>query len=67
MVMANFALINGNIVANTIVADTLEDAQVLGEAILLTNENPAGIGWTYDRENNIFIAPIEESEGELNA
>jgi hypothetical protein len=55
--MANFAVMNGNLVLNVIVADTKEIAeQVTGvNCIEYTTENPAGIGHTWD--GSIFIAP----------
>lgn len=61
--MFTFAVIENNIVTNTIVADTLEIAQeVTGKTCIEYNEdNLAGIGWTYDGEK--FVAP-EPIEGE---
>jgi hypothetical protein len=58
--MANFAVIKDGVVDNVIVADTKEIAeQVTGlTCVEYTEENPAGIGWTYDGVN--FIAPIVE-------
>jgi hypothetical protein len=58
--MANYAVINGNIVENVIVADTKEIAeQVIGkECIEYTNSNPAGIGYTY--ADGVFTAPVIE-------
>ena len=55
--MANFAVINNNVVVNTILADTKEIAEDASksECVEYTYENPAGIGWTYDGTN--FIAP----------
>lgn len=51
--MANYAVISGNSVSNVIVADTKEIAeQVTGfVCIEYTDENPAGIGWTWDGNN----------------
>ena len=48
--MATFAIIENNIVTNTILADTLEDAQLITNStcVEFTETNPAGIGWTYD-------------------
>lgn len=62
--MANFAIIENNIVTNVIVADTIEVAeQITGlTCVEYTTENPAGIGWTYDGEN--FIAPVVEQPTE---
>jgi hypothetical protein len=61
--MFTYAIIENNIVTNVIVADTLEIAQeVTGKTCVEYNEdNPAGIGWTYDGEK--FVAP-EPIEGE---
>jgi hypothetical protein len=55
--MANYAVLNGNNVENTIVAESLEIAEAVTGKICVeyTNENPAGIGWTYDGEK--FVAP----------
>ena len=58
--MATFAVMDGNIVSNVIVADTLEDASVLGTCIQYTKENPAGIGWVYNEETGTFSAPVVE-------
>jgi hypothetical protein len=62
--MATFAVIDNNTVTNIIVADTKEIAeQVTGlTCIEYTDENPAGIGYTYDGEN--FIAPVVEEPTE---
>jgi hypothetical protein len=57
-----FAVINNNIVENIIIADTLEIAEVVtGKTCVEYNDNnPAGIGWTYDGEK--FVAPKPEGE-----
>lgn len=62
--MANFAIISGNIVENIIVVDDKEQAEKdLGVTLIeYTNENPAGIGWTYDAETNTFSPPVIEEE-----
>lgn len=62
--MANYAVIDNNIVINIIVADTKEIAEeVTGlTCVEYTDENPAGIGWTYDGEN--FISPVAEEPTE---
>ena len=62
--MANFAVIIGNQVTNVIVAETKEDAELVtqSECIEYTDENPAGIGWTY--ADGVFIAPIIEQPTE---
>jgi hypothetical protein len=58
--MFNFAVMNSNIVENIILADSKEIAEQATNKVCLeyTNENPAGIGWTYNEESNIFIPPI---------
>ena len=58
--MKNFAVISGNVVTNTIVADTLEDASAAGKCVEYTAETPAGIGWTYDENTGTFTAPVTE-------
>ena len=57
--MANYAVINDNIVENIIVADTKEIAEQITNktCIEYTEENPANIGWAY--ANGAFIAPTE--------
>lgn len=54
--MSIFALINGNTVSNIIVADSLQDALLLGNAVEITEDNKEGlsIGSTYDYELNKF-------------
>ena len=55
----NFAVVNeSNIVENIIICDSKEVAEAVTKKICIeyTNENPAGIGWTYD--NGVFIAPV---------
>ena len=60
--MANFAVIEENIVTNVIVADSLEVAQeVTGKTCAeYTDESPAGIGWSYD--GTTFTAPVVPTE-----
>ena len=55
--MATWAVLAGNSVVNIIVADTKEVAEAVTNATCIeyTNENPAGIGWTWDGKK--FIAP----------
>jgi hypothetical protein len=55
--MANFAIIENDIVTNVIVADSQEIAQeVTGKTCIeYTEKNPAGIGWSYDGKT--FIPP----------
>ncbi len=59
----NYAVIENGIVINTILAETQTIAQeVTGlTCVEYTDENPAGIGYTYDGTN--FIPPtIEENK-----
>ena len=46
--MANFALIENNIVTNCIVAENVEIAGLFGQAVEYTDKNPAYIGGFYD-------------------
>ena len=57
--MATYAMMNGNTVDNIIIADNKEEAELALRCILIeiTNEKGAGMGWTYDYENNVFISP----------
>ena len=65
--MAYFAVLDDNLVVNVIEADTLEIAQKVTKAncVEYTNENPAGIGWTYD--GTIFTQPIIEADDESSS
>jgi hypothetical protein len=58
--MATFAVIQNNIVTNIIVADTKEIAETVtgSTCVEYTDENPAGIGWTY--ADGVFTAPVVE-------
>jgi hypothetical protein len=58
--MANFAVIKDGVVTNVIVADTKEIAELVTglTCVEYTDENPAGIGWTYD--GSVFAAPVVE-------
>jgi hypothetical protein len=62
--MANYAVIKDGIVNNIIVADTKEIAETVTglTCIEYTDENPAGIGWTYDGAE--FTAPVIETPAE---
>lgn len=53
------AVMVGDVVNNVIVVDNIEQSTIdLGvELIEYNDDKPAGIGWTYDRANNKFIAP----------
>lgn len=56
------AVMSGDTVENIIVVDDIaQSAQDLNrELIEYTAENPAGIGWTYNRETGKFNAPVQE-------
>ena len=62
--MATFAMMSGNTVSNVIVADDKEATEVALKCKLIeyTEENPAGIGWTYDEETGRFNPPVYEEE-----
>ena len=62
--MATFAMMSENTVINIIVADNKEQSeQDLGVTLIeYTEENPAGIGWTYDSATGTFTAPVAEEE-----
>ena len=62
--MATFAVMSENEVTNVIVTDNKEQSeQDLGVTLIeFTQENPAGIGWTYDSATGTFSAPIIEEE-----
>lgn len=46
--MTNYALIENDIVVNCIIADDQAMADLFGQAVEYTDENPAYIGGTYD-------------------
>ena len=48
--MAKFAVMNDDTVIEVIVANSKEDAELATNAICIEydDNNPAGIGWTYD-------------------
>jgi hypothetical protein len=58
--MAMFAVMSGNKVINTIIADTKELAQEVTSSVCIeyTEQNPAAIGWTYNGAT--FEEPVEE-------
>ena len=62
--MAYFAVLDDNLVVNVIEADTLEIAETVTRknCVEYTDENPAGIGWTYD--GTTFAQPIPETNDE---
>jgi hypothetical protein len=60
--MKNFAVISGTSVINVIVATTKKNAELAtnAECVEYTEENPAGIGWTY--VDGVFVAPVVVDE-----
>jgi hypothetical protein len=67
--MANFAVVNGNIVDNVIVAESLEIAQEITGKVCIeyTDENPAAIGWAYNEKTQKFGAVEATTEAVLEA
>jgi hypothetical protein len=57
--MANYAVIQDNIVTNVIVADSKEIAEEVAGFLCIeyTEENPTGIGWAFNPELNVFVNP----------
>lgn len=53
--MAKFAILSGDIVTNIIIADSLEEANKIGNAIEYTSENPASMGGKYNFETGKFL------------
>jgi len=62
--MPTFAMMSGNTVETIIMADDKEATEAALNCTLIeyTDENPAGIGWTYDQETGKFSAPTVEAE-----
>ena len=60
--MATFAILDGNIVSNTIIADTKEIAELVTNkpCAEYTENNPASIGYIYS--NGVFTAPETPAE-----
>jgi hypothetical protein len=63
--MKNFAVISGSSIVNVIAAEDLESAELATKATCIeyTNDNPAGIGWSYI--DGVFIAPVVEVPEEI--
>lgn len=61
--MATYALLNGNTVDNVIVADDKAACEEALRCVLveITDENPAGMGWSYDPDTGRFTPPVEET------
>ena len=64
--MAYFAVLNGDVVSNVIVSDSLENAKLTTNltCVEYNDNNPAGIGWTYDGIG--FISPQPFASWVLN-
>lgn len=68
--MAKFAVMSGNIVSDTIIADDLTTAESLTGRVCIeyTDENKAGIGHTYDGKrftepyNAIAVEGLDENK-----
>ena len=60
--MTYFAVLDNNVVVNTIVADTKQVAEEITNATCIeyNQTSPAGIGYFYDGEN--FNPPTEPTE-----
>ena len=60
--MPTFAMMSGNSVSNIIMADDKEATEAALRCTLIefTEDNPAGVGWTYDPETGKFAAPVIE-------
>ena len=59
-------MMSGNTVTNIIVADNKEETEAVLSCTLIeyTEENPAGIGFTYDEETGNFIPPVPLTDEE---
>jgi hypothetical protein len=55
--MPTFAVLNGSIVTNIIVADSLQDAKELtnSDCVEYTEETPAYLGWSFDGEKFVNL------------
>jgi hypothetical protein len=66
IIVAKFAVMEGNVVINIILADDISDAEaVTGKTCIeYTDENPASIDSTYDEDAKLFypLPPVEVIE-----
>ena len=62
--MTNFAVLSGDIVSNVIVANTLADAEIATNSVCVesTEDNPAGIGFSYDAKSGKFTRPADTTD-----
>jgi hypothetical protein len=58
--MKKFAVLNGKLISNVIIANTKEDAELATNSTCVEypEDNGIGIDWTYDGAN--FVPPIVE-------
>jgi hypothetical protein len=61
--MPKFAVIDGSLVINSILADSLEIAEAVSGQRCIASE-VAGTGWVYDEELNEFVEP-EQVQAEV--
>jgi hypothetical protein len=66
--MANYAVTHNGLIENTIVADSKEIAEELTgkECLEYTEENPLGIGWTWNESANAWVQPSPFASWVLN-
>jgi hypothetical protein len=57
--MANFAILDGDLVINTLVAESKADAESVtsNPCVEYTEENPASVGSTYNATTKVFTSP----------
>lgn len=55
--MPIFGIIKNNTIDNTVVADSLEEALTIGDAIQYSEETPFQRGWIRDSETSPFYDP----------
>lgn len=61
--MAKFAILDiNNIVQNIIVADSLEEASVLGTAVEITPSTNGGYMYIYEPKTKTFSRPVVEED-----
>ena len=62
--MARYAVINGNIVSNVIMADDKEATEAALNCVLVefTDDNPASVGGSYNPETGRFVTPVVEED-----
>jgi hypothetical protein len=60
--MGTYAALSGNTVSNVIIADSIENAQAASGSTCVeyTQDNPAGIGWTWDGQT---FSPPQAEQG----